>query len=149
MWDVTHNKWHMTGDMWRGVNLLSKFQLTSSYGLEITMYWIYFHKSSLNVLINDEGVCRTAPATPGLLKIYIQILDSSRKFYWKICLLKYVFYVGHFCLYWFQLPLNCLNVCFPLPWVILKWIYTAKWSPGNNNMNFCFIYLIFFYIILY
>ena len=25
----------------------------------------------MNQLINDEGVCRTAPATPGLLNIYM------------------------------------------------------------------------------
>ena len=29
----------------------------------------YFHKSSLNQSVNDEAVCKTAPATPGLLII--------------------------------------------------------------------------------
>ena len=30
----------------------------------------YFHKGSLTQLMSDEGVCRTAPATPGLLNSY-------------------------------------------------------------------------------
>ena len=51
-----------------GVNILSKFQLPSSYGL-----W-YFEDlgekaDSLTDFISDKGVCRTAPATHDLLKI--------------------------------------------------------------------------------
>ena len=53
------------------MNILSKFQLSSSSGLGLTVLWIYFHKPSanqlINELINDEAVYRTAPATPGLL----------------------------------------------------------------------------------
>ena len=49
------------------MNILSKFQLSSSSGLGLTMFWIYFHKPSLNNWINHKAVCRTAPATPGLL----------------------------------------------------------------------------------
>ena len=50
------------------MNILSKCQLSSSSGLGLTVFWIYFHKPSLTYLINDEAVCRTAPATPDLLK---------------------------------------------------------------------------------
>ena len=32
-WHITHDKWHMDG-----VNVLSKIQLTSSYGLEETVF---------------------------------------------------------------------------------------------------------------
>ena len=63
--------------MTHGVNILSKFQLSSSNGLGFMMLWISGGKGSLThwinelikELINDEAVCRTAPATPGLLKI--------------------------------------------------------------------------------
>ena len=41
------------------MNILSKFQLSSSSGLGLTVLWIYFLKPSLNYW--------TAPATPGLL----------------------------------------------------------------------------------
>ena len=73
MWHVTRYTWHMTSDMWHmtcdtcwGVNILSKFQLSSSNGLGVMLLWIYFNKPSLT-LMNHEAVCRTAPATLGLL----------------------------------------------------------------------------------
>ena len=57
------------------VELLSKFQLPSSYRTDGTVrsdpvstslvVYRQFHKVSLN----DGGVCRTAPATPGLSNI--------------------------------------------------------------------------------
>ena len=34
-WNVTCDKWHMTHDRWEEVNLLSKFQLPTSYGLRV------------------------------------------------------------------------------------------------------------------
>ena len=72
MWHVTCDTWQVTHDMWGEVNLLSKFQLSSFYGLGVKVFWIYFNKwwrsQSVNKLINEKGVCRTAPATPGLLK---------------------------------------------------------------------------------
>ena len=61
----------MTHDTWCGVNILSKFQLSSSNGLGFMMLLISGGKGCLNQLINqsisDEAVCKTAPATPGLL----------------------------------------------------------------------------------
>ena len=49
MWHMTRDTWHghMTCDTWWGVNILSKFQLPSSYGLGKTVFWKYFHKGSL------------------------------------------------------------------------------------------------------
>ena len=77
MWHVTcdmwHVTWHVTHDMWYvwGVNILSKFQLPSSYGLWFIILWISGGKGwlneSMNKSMNDEAVYRTAPATPGLL----------------------------------------------------------------------------------
>ena len=51
-WHVTHDTWHMTFDM-----------LWGEHSLKISADW-------LTDLINHESVCRTAPATPGLLKNY-------------------------------------------------------------------------------
>ena len=33
IWHVTRDKWHVTCDTWREVNIISKFQVPSSYGL--------------------------------------------------------------------------------------------------------------------
>ena len=65
---------HLTGDTWHvvgwGVNILSKCQLSSSYGLGVMMFWKFGGKGSLtdwlNELINisNEGDSRTAPGTP-------------------------------------------------------------------------------------
>ena len=60
------------------MNILSKFQLSSSSGLGLTVLWIYFHKPSLT-LVNDEAVYRTAPATPGLLINPIVTGDKLRE----------------------------------------------------------------------
>ena len=55
------------------MNILSKFQLPSSYGLGMkvcwryTELWRYFHIPLVNEWINDGGDCRTAPATPGVV----------------------------------------------------------------------------------
>ena len=61
----------MTRDMrhvtWWEVNILSKFQLCSSYGLGVMMFCRFGGKGQVTELINYEGVCGTAPATPGLL----------------------------------------------------------------------------------
>ena len=67
MWHVTRDTWHVTHDTWCGVNILSKFQLSSSNGLGFMMLWISGGKGSVTRSVNDEAVCRTAPATPGLL----------------------------------------------------------------------------------
>ena len=78
MWHVTHDTWHVTCDTWRdmlhmtcdmfgGVNILSKFQLLSSYGLWFMILWISGGKGWLTESINYKAVYRTDPATPGLL----------------------------------------------------------------------------------
>ena len=51
-WHMTHDTWHMTHDRFGEVNLLSKFQHLSSYGLGLKVLWRYFHKESLTKSIN-------------------------------------------------------------------------------------------------
>ena len=52
-------------------NILSKFQLSSCYGLGVMMFWRLEEKDywinvneSMNELMSDKGDCRTSPATP-------------------------------------------------------------------------------------
>ena len=54
MWHVTRDTWHMTGGS-EGVLMILRKRMTN---------WI-------NQLMNYKGVCRTALAEPGLLKIII------------------------------------------------------------------------------
>ena len=62
------------------MNILSKFQLPSFYSLGVEGFWIYFDKGWPTQLINYKGVCRTAPAEPGLLTILTHsILWKKRK----------------------------------------------------------------------
>ena len=74
MWHMTRDMWHVTRDMWHvtrdtlgGMNILSQFQLPSSYWFWFMLLWRYGGKGSLTHWISDEAVYRTAPATPGLL----------------------------------------------------------------------------------
>ena len=79
---VTHDMWHVTRDthvtcdmLW-GVNILSKFQLPSSYCLWFMILWRSGGKGWrtdwINQWMNNEAVYRTAQATPGLLITYIR-----------------------------------------------------------------------------
>ena len=63
--------------MFGGVNMLSKFQLPSSYRLWFMILWRYGGKGWLSHWINDEAVYRTAPATPGLLIRHKDFRPSS------------------------------------------------------------------------
>ena len=75
MWQVTRDTWHVTCDMFGEVNILSKFQLPSSYRLWLMILWrsggkgwlAEWMNESMNESMNYEAVYRTAPATPGLL----------------------------------------------------------------------------------
>ena len=116
MLHVTHHTSHITHDTWWWVNILSKFQIPSSYGLGLMMFWRFGGKGWLNQWTNewisDKGVCRTAPATPGLLislegplqpwklkeiHIYVNLLFKKNKecgefifskFFWTYSIIK-------------------------------------------------------------
>ena len=51
---VTRDTGHMTCDTQWVVNTLSKFQGPSSKGLELRMFWRYFHKGWMTLLINNS-----------------------------------------------------------------------------------------------
>ena len=61
---------HLTCDMWYGVNILPKFQISNF------TVWVYsedFEEKGelMNESIINGGDCRTAPAKLGLLIIYL------------------------------------------------------------------------------
>ena len=53
LWYMTRGMWHLTREMWGDVNLLSKFQLPSSYSLGVKVCWRYFHRGSVSDLKNE------------------------------------------------------------------------------------------------
>ena len=75
IWHVTGDSWHMTYDTWHMTHGVSRtFPQNFSYlyftGLGVMMYLkIWWKKMNhwMNQLMKHEDVCRTAPATLGLL----------------------------------------------------------------------------------
>ena len=73
MWHVTHDMWHLTHDIWQ-VGEGDFFLLLFFSSLALTVWeWrcsedISTNHDLINQSVGDGGVCRTAPATPGLLK---------------------------------------------------------------------------------
>ena len=88
MWLLTPDTWHLTHDMWHLLHdmchvahmgwwtLCQKF---SYLPLTVWKLWCFEDlrekDQSMTKLISDKGVCRTAPATPGLL--ITKILSSQ------------------------------------------------------------------------
>ena len=74
---MTCDTWHMTWDLWHVTRLVgwTFYQNFSSLALTVCDLWydedLEENDKSLNQLINYEAVYRTAPATPGLLKIVV------------------------------------------------------------------------------
>ena len=75
MWHATHDMWHTTH---RGPRTLC--QNFRSLALTVWELWcfedIFTKDESLSQWMSDDAVCRTAPATPGLLNI-LQIYRST------------------------------------------------------------------------
>ena len=83
---------HSVSDIWHETcNIFSKFQLSSFYGLCEMMCWrfegkgwlndwtnewitkVFVKQPRLHRSVNHKAICRTVPATPGLLIIYLFI----------------------------------------------------------------------------
>ena len=79
-WHVTCDMSHVTCDIWWGVNILLKCQLSCSYGLGKTVFEDWEERDNwVTQLINHEGFCWTAPATPGLSKSYAYFSPHMKK----------------------------------------------------------------------
>ena len=103
----------------------SKFQPSISKGFGVMIFWRFGGKASVTDLINDGGVCRTTPATPGLLIIcVISVILKAHIWPWRPWLqfflisnkgfrktkwaVKYkIFYELIFLLFFFPLLLKC------------------------------------------
>ena len=63
------------------VNIISKCVVPDFYILGETVFGRFFHKGWVSELINksmsDKGVCRTAPATPGLIITMYTVLTAK------------------------------------------------------------------------
>ena len=70
MWHETCDRWHMTHDRWGRWTLSQNFSSLSLMVWEWRCLEDIFTKDELpNESTSEEGVCRTAPGTPGLLII--------------------------------------------------------------------------------
>ena len=77
---MTHDRWHVTHSRLCRVNILSKLQLSSFNGLGIWCFEDLEEKDHwINQLMNDKAVCRTAPATLGLLNTCIWVQNKPKK----------------------------------------------------------------------
>ena len=60
-WHVTCDTWHVICDTWKDVNILSKFQVPSSYGFGLKVCRRFGGKDRwLNEWMSDKGDCRIA-----------------------------------------------------------------------------------------
>ena len=86
MWHMPCDTWHVTHETWLVVNTVSKCQVSSSNGLVFMALWIFGRKGwpTCNQWMNDQGVCRTAPATPSLLKTWQNLSDIFKIIITKI-----------------------------------------------------------------
>ena len=50
---MTHDTWHLTCDMWWDMNILSKYQLPSSYGLGVMLFWRFEAEGWLTDWLNQ------------------------------------------------------------------------------------------------
>ena len=114
--------------MYGEVNLLSKFRLPSSYGLGMKVcwrypeLWRYFHKPSVSELMNqsisNEGDCRTAPATPGLLNI-TRSWKAAQKTSHRLSRRQVVLTKGLFWSFVFNWVLSPIEFCYKLSFVTI------------------------------
>ena len=72
MWHVTRDTWHVTRDTWQVWGGEHSLKISAPKLLLFVIYdimniWRKRLTESVNQLMCNEAVCRTAPATPGLL----------------------------------------------------------------------------------
>ena len=67
-WHMTYDTWHMTHDMWHMTG-------GGEFGSEGVLKMFPQMITDWLTQMRDEGVCRTAPAKPGLLTILQLILS--------------------------------------------------------------------------
>ena len=81
---------------------------------------------SVNESVNHEGVCRTAPASPGLLKIYFVNLQLTH------CNLLLLQLRGNL-----LTPISVSNIIFKLSYFTFKGHKSLVYFVGLLNINVC------------
>ena len=88
-WHVTCDMWHLTSDTWHvthgEVNILSTFQLPSSYGLGLRVSWRFWTKEPPNKWINlfiNEIITKVFKEQPRLQWVCKTILLSDWRLIW-------------------------------------------------------------------
>ena len=69
---MTCDMWNLTHDMWGRWTFSNNFSSLAVTVLELRFVDNIFTKDQCSDLTNYEGVCLTAPATPGLLSMLYQ-----------------------------------------------------------------------------
>ena len=93
-WHVTHDTWHVTRDTWHvtchmfgGVNILSKFQLPSSYRLWFMISWKIGRKRVTEWLTEWQRWFLNSPGYTGSVKYYSATVQCKQLqgvfFYWS------------------------------------------------------------------
>ena len=82
-WHVTHVMWHVTCYTWWGVNIFSKFQFPSFYGLGWTVSWIFWTKGSPNESQSLSNIWELQ-SIKLLRRVLVSDLSNDKYFYWWI-----------------------------------------------------------------
>ena len=95
-WHMTRDEWHVTCDMWHMTHdtWWTLCQNVGSLALMVWELWCFWRlggKGLVTHLISDKAVCRTAPATPGLLNINVEPAESLAPKHWDSFCLLYMF----------------------------------------------------------
>ena len=80
----TCDTWHVTCHTWRKVKILSKFQVLSPNGLGVKVELRLGGKGQVIYWMNHYGVCRTAPASLGLLIMVLPLRLQSIETLWIV-----------------------------------------------------------------
>ena len=91
MGHMTRDVWHVTCDMLRRVNILSKLQLPSSYGVGRTVSWRYFNKSWPTEWMNGKAFLTQ---NMFLSLIWVQMIFTEDGFHPKLGFKKIVLREG-------------------------------------------------------
>ena len=95
-WHKTHDIWHMTGNTQWGMNILTKFQLPSSYDLEKTVFWFGEKYEWMNLVITKVFV--EQPSYTGSLKnwhheCYVNFCLTFSSCVWNVILYLSPFFI--------------------------------------------------------
>ena len=90
-WHLTPDTWHLTCDTWWGVNILSKFQLPSSFDLGGKVIWRSGGKGSLTYSL-DQSVMKLFIEQPRLHRVWEKSCIREFLSFWVSKFLSYQVY---------------------------------------------------------